>query len=81
MHDRTVSYFQVVHNLIDHTDEGMIKYLKNNTCKDKLKRLGIFGENIKSDIKCPLKRITVQRNLSWQFTYHVRTKQVEMILI
>lgn len=68
--------------MIDCTDAGMIKYLKNSSCKGKLKKqLDIFGETIKSDIEHLSKRIVAQRILTWQFTYHVRTKQVGMILI
>lgn len=69
--------------MIGYADAVMVKYLKNSSCKDKLKRLDIFGETIKSDIECLSKRIIAQRILTWQFTYHVRTNKstVGMILI
>lgn len=77
-------YFLVLsssQSVIDQADTSMIKCLKNSSCKDKLKRLDIFGENISSDIECLSKRIIAQRILTWQFPYHVTTKQVRMILI
>ena len=67
--------------MIDRTDIDMIKYLKNSSGKEKFKRLDILGENIKSDKECLSKRVITGRILSWQFTYHVRTKQVGVILI